>query len=123
MIGAAFGVKVALVVAVTATTATVGVAASRPSGPPSHPGTAPGTSSEKHPEHGKHAEHRGRGVGPDATGPAAFGLCNAWQHSHTHGNSMDHSVAMRNLTRAAGGAGRIGSYCATVPHPGASPTR
>ena len=58
-------------------------------------------------------------VGPDATGPAAFGLCTAWAHVQNHGKVADRSVAFRNLATAAGGNG-IAAYCATVPHPGAS---
>jgi hypothetical protein len=54
-------------------------------------------------------------VGPDATGPAAFGLCNAW----THGGLKAGSVAYANLTAAAGGADAIRIYCAGIPHPGA----
>jgi hypothetical protein len=59
-------------------------------------------------------------VGPDASGPAAFGLCNAYAHAKKHGKSIGHSIAFRNLAAAAGGAGRIDAYCATVPHPGSS---
>ncbi|HJQ44100.1 MAG TPA: hypothetical protein VJ831_13510 [Jatrophihabitantaceae bacterium] len=55
------------------------------------------------------------GKGPDATGPAAHGLCNAWSHSTQHGKSLHHSVAMRNLARAAGGYDKIGTYCAHLP--------
>jgi hypothetical protein len=54
------------------------------------------------------------GVGPDATGPAAFGLCNAW----AHGGLGAASVAYRNLSAAAGGPDGIGAYCATVTKPG-----
>jgi len=59
-------------------------------------------------------------VGPDATGPAAFGLCNAWTHAKAHGNSSQQAVAFRNLASAAGGASNVAAYCAAVPHPGAS---
>jgi hypothetical protein len=55
-------------------------------------------------------------VGPDATGRAASGLCNAWEH----GNGKKKGAAFRNLAAAAGGADKIAAYCATVPHPGAS---
>lgn len=59
------------------------------------------------------------GVGPDATGPAAFGLCNAW----SHGGLATVSVAYRNLAAAAGGADGIQAYCATIVKPGGgSPT-
>jgi hypothetical protein len=62
-------------------------------------------------------------VGPDAKGPAAFGLCTAWSHHRTTGTATtettDTSVAFRNLAKAAGGEAKIAAYCATVPHPGA----
>lgn len=81
--------------------------------------------------HGKHApkQHPKRPekhapkhtpVGPDANGPAKYGLCNAYRHSHVHGNSMGHSIAMRNLAQAAGGAASIPGFCARVSHPGGS---
>jgi hypothetical protein len=54
------------------------------------------------------------GVGPDATGPAAFGLCTAW----SKGGLATTSVAYRNLATAAGGADGIAAYCATVVKPG-----
>jgi hypothetical protein len=59
------------------------------------------------------------GVGPDATGPAAHGLCTAWSNHQRNGDEapMD-SPPMRNLAEAAGGEGRIAAYCAAVPHPG-----
>ncbi len=59
-------------------------------------------------------------VGPDATGPAAFGLCTAYAHAKTHGSASQQSVAFRNLAAAAGGAANIAAYCAKVPHPGSS---
>lgn len=56
-------------------------------------------------------------VGPDATGPAAFGLCTAY----THGGLATTSVAFQSLVKAAGGnATSIGAYCATVKHPGSA---
>jgi hypothetical protein len=60
--------------------------------------------------------------GPDATGPAAFGLCTAFAHAKEHGQASEKSVAFRNLAAAAGGKAKIASYCATVPHPGSSPS-
>jgi hypothetical protein len=59
-------------------------------------------------------------VGPDATGHAAYGLCNAWAHAKEHGTARQKAVAFRNLAKAAGGAGNVAAYCGTVPHPGAS---
>ena len=61
-------------------------------------------------------------VGPDATGPAAFGLCTAWGHVQTEGQVAVRSVAFRNLATAAGGADKITAYCATVLRPGTSLT-
>jgi hypothetical protein len=57
-------------------------------------------------------------VGPDATGPAAYGLCNAWTHHQANGAKPTDSVAFRNLATAAGGESKIAAYCATIPHPG-----
>src|SRR5215471_4339696 len=59
-------------------------------------------------------------AGPDATGPAAFGLCTAWAHAKAHGSPSQQATAFRNLATAAGGASNITAYCATVPHPGPS---
>jgi hypothetical protein len=59
-------------------------------------------------------------VGPDATGPAAFGLCTTWAHAKEHGTSSQRAAAFRNLAAAAGGASNVAAYCAAVPHPGAS---
>jgi len=57
-------------------------------------------------------------VGPDATGAAAFGLCNAW--SHANEMSSQGSVAFANLAAAAGGADQVEAYCAAVSHPGSA---
>lgn len=62
-------------------------------------------------------------VGPNPTGAAAFGLCNAYHHALKHGTAAQKSVAFRNLTKAAGGASQVTPFCANVPHPGASPSR
>jgi hypothetical protein len=59
-------------------------------------------------------------TGPDATGPAASGLCTAWAHAKAHGTPSQQAVAFRNLAAAAGGASNVAAYCAAVPHPGAS---
>jgi hypothetical protein len=78
------------------------------------------SSSAHHP--GKHASarHSGTPVGPNASGPAAFGLCTAYANASRHGTATQKAVAFRNLERAAGGAGNVASFCASVPHPGAS---
>ena len=62
---------------------------------------------------------KGQGVGPDATGPAAHGLCTAWSNHQRNGDDapMD-TPPMRNLAEAAGGQGKIAAYCSAVPHPG-----
>jgi hypothetical protein len=65
-----------------------------------------------------------RPVGPDATGPAAFGLCNAWANHQKQQDGVERaegSIAMRNLAIAAGGEDKIAAYCATIPHPGNGP--
>src|SRR5215467_11687191 len=36
-------------------------------------------------------------VGPDATGPAAFGLCTAYAHAKAHGTASQKAMAFRNL--------------------------
>ena len=67
-------------------------------------------------------------VGPDATGPAKAGLCQAWtSHQMTHANnsannsandSANDSVAMKNLQTAADAAGQtVVAFCAvTTPN-------
>ena len=62
----------------------------------------------------------GKPVGPDAKGPAAHGLCNAWTQHQKNGAKPTKSVAFRNLATAAGGEGKIAAYCAKVPKPGNS---
>jgi hypothetical protein len=74
------------------------------------------------PSAGAHPSTTGTPAGPDATGPAAFGLCTAYAHAKAHGTSSQQAVAFRNLKAAAGGAANIAAYCATVPHRGASPS-
>lgn len=67
----------------------------------------------------------GTPVGPDASGPAAFGLCTAWTAHQSNPASTtgkaDDSVAFRNLATAAGGVDKIAAYCATILH-SSSPT-
>jgi hypothetical protein len=80
-----------------------------PSASPSHrPGTPHATPA------------RTDAAGPDATGPAAFGLCTAYAHAKAHGTASQKAMAFRNLAAAAGGAAKIAAYCAAVPHPGSS---
>ena len=66
---------------------------------------------------GTHPSASATPAGPDATGPAAFGLCTAWAHTKAHGTPSQQAVAFRNLTAAAGGASNVAAYCAAVPHP------
>jgi hypothetical protein len=87
-----------------------------PSPQPSH---RPGTPQPSHRPGTPQATPAGTdAVGPDATGPAAFGLCTAYAHAKAHGTASQKAVAFRNLAAAAGGAAKIAAYCATVPHPG-----
>ena len=62
----------------------------------------------------------GHPEGPSASGSAAYGLCNAYQHAEEHGNASQRAVAFRNLVDAAGGAGQVTAYCAEVQHHGAA---
>lgn len=59
-------------------------------------------------------------VGPDPAGPAAHGLCSAYSRAEAHGSPTQQAVAFRKLVAAAGGAGKVAAYCATVPSPLAS---
>lgn len=52
-------------------------------------------------------------AGPDVTGPAAFGLCNAF----TNGGLSSTSTAFAALAEAAGGESGIDAYCTTVTAP------
>jgi hypothetical protein len=59
-------------------------------------------------------------AGPNPTGSAAYGLCNAYAHAKAHGTHKQQAVAFRNLAAAAGGASNVAAFCAAVPHPGSS---
>lgn len=52
-------------------------------------------------------------VGPDVTGPAAVGLCNAFSHGGLNSTSTPYSLLMQ----VAGGTEGIDGYCATIPAP------
>ncbi len=80
---------------------------------------SPHASSSSNPNSG----HSGTPVGPNASGPAAFGLCTAYANATQHGNAAQKAVAFRNLENAAGGAANVASFCASVAHPGASATQ
>jgi len=62
------------------------------------------------------------GQGPDATGPAEFGLCNAYTSGQgtTNGGKAD-SVAFQALATAAGGTGNVAAYCANATPGGNTP--
>lgn len=56
-------------------------------------------------------------VGPSASGPALYGLCTAYAAS-SGSQAARHSVAFRNLTRAATAKSEsVAKYCATVVPP------
>ena len=57
-------------------------------------------------------------VGPDATGPAAHGLCTAF----AHGGLNVSSTAYASLASAAKGASNIATYCSTIPKQGPKAT-
>jgi len=67
--------------------------------------------------------------GPDATGPARSGLCQAYQAGRggTAGNKLD-AVAFQALAKAAGGADKVADYCGeatpgkSADHPPAATT-
>jgi hypothetical protein len=63
-----------------------------------------------------------RSGGPNPAGAAAYGLCNSYSQALAHGSAADKSVAFGNLITAAGGADKVTTYCATVVHPGATPS-
>jgi hypothetical protein len=62
------------------------------------------------------AKASAKAVGPDATGPAAFGLCTAF----THGGLEATSTGFKSLAVAAKGEANIKSFCADVTAPGKS---
>ena len=63
--------------------------------------------------------HTNTPVGPDGTGPAAYGLCQAFAGKATDAPATG-STAYRNLAAAAGGADRIEAYCAGITRPGSA---
>jgi hypothetical protein len=92
--------------------------APRPSGSGSGSARASGSASGS--PHATH--HTATPTGPNPTGPAAYGLCTAYSRAEAHGNATQRAVAFRKLAAAAGGADKVAAYCATVPHPGATPS-
>jgi hypothetical protein len=64
-------------------------------------------------QHGSDTSNASKAKGPDAAGPAKHGLCTAFAASAGH--AKGHSVAFRNLQKAAFAAGRsITQFCAGV---------
>jgi hypothetical protein len=64
---------------------------------------------------GTSGQGRASAVGPDATASARVGLCRAWQADKgaDQGQRVN-SVAFQALAAAAGGADKVGAYCADV---------
>ncbi len=95
----------------------IGAPAARPTTTPSASET-PSESESPEATSTETASAKGTPVGPDATGPAAFGLCTAWTQHQSNGASTngkaDDSVAFKNLAAAAGGADKVAAYCANV---------
>src|SRR5215467_7439771 len=81
---------------------------------------SPHASSSAHAGNKPNAGHSGTPVGPNASGPAAFGLCTAYTNAKHHGTAAQKAVAFRNLENAAGGAANVTAFCASVAHPSAS---
>jgi hypothetical protein len=102
-------------------------AATRPSSAstaPTPPGTATAASALAAATPAPAAElGASNGNGPDATGPAKFGLCTAWAagQGSTNGNKAD-STAYQALAAAAGGAANVADFCADAIPGGNSPS-
>lgn len=79
---------------------------------------SPHSSSSAHANTG----HSGTPAGPNASGPAAFGLCTAYANATQHGTAAQKAIAFRNLEQAAGGAADVTGFCASVAHPGTPAT-
>ena len=119
VLGARTGAALAGVALALGVATVVAHSATRPEVAPAPPGVS---SADPPDAPGRDGEDEGAAVGPDATGPAAFGLCRAWANHEKHDDDKARakgSVAMRNLAEAAGGEDRVEAYCATVRHPGA----
>jgi hypothetical protein len=80
------------------------------------PQAADAAESEPEVESKHESEPEADPVGPDATGPAAFGLCTAF----TKGGLDPASTAYKSLVTAAAGNADITAYCASVQGPGRS---
>jgi hypothetical protein len=79
------------------------------------PSTSPAQTGTPTPSDRPTTSASGRPVGPDATGPAAFGLCHAFGGSKAISKANNPSIAYRNLLAAATAAGQtVQTYCATI---------
>lgn len=88
---------------------------SRAPGPPPWAGQGRGRSDgDKGTDTGRGPDHN-RGRGPDATGPAAYGLCQAWAEQEDPAAKAAHVPPFRNLAAAAGGVDKVDEYCAALP--------
>jgi hypothetical protein len=90
-------------------------AAAHPSQTADHPAGADSHGKDARPSDAPSPNPSATPAGPDATGPAAFGLCKAF----AKGGLDSTSTAYKSLSAAAGGAG-IAEYCKTVAAPGES---
>jgi hypothetical protein len=89
--------------------------------PSPQPRHRPGTPQPSHGPGAPRATPARTGAGgPDAAGPAGFGLCTAYAHAKADGTASQKAVAFRDLAAAAGGVAKIAAYCAAVPRPGGS---
>lgn len=61
------------------------------------------------------------GASLPTTGHSGYGLCTAWAHARERGTHQQQAAAFGKLAAAAGGAGSVTAYCATVPSPGTTP--
>ncbi len=84
----------------------------------SGPGDTKDSQGEAKPTETPRPHPSGHPTGPDATGPAAFGLCTAF----LNGGLDSASTAYKSLAAAAAAKGSqdVTAYCKTVPGPGKS---
>jgi hypothetical protein len=59
---------------------------------------------------------------PTASDPPGYRLCVAWMQARKHGTRAQQATAFGRLASAAGGAGKVPTYCAAAAHPGTSPS-
>ena len=65
----------------------------------------------------------GTSGGPDATGPAKQGLCQAWQSGKGAENGgKESAAAFEALAKAAGGPDKVAAFCAAAGEPGRTGT-